>query len=225
MYDEKRGKVKDIHAWAKHMLRYHDGRFVNDQMFSLYVLNMLQRHTNNTQGNYFYRDENFLGASSRLPPTVEDLRDQVANGDYTYIKKLCYLAKGIRGSDSYWRGKTEELESWIDFHISRGHGPPTHFVTLSCAENWWPDLRRLMIELEKEAGRFDHADKLEANDFAAMCKSVKRFTVYVNEFFMKRARVFLDTVANEVMGIEHYWARVEFAPGRGQIHLHPLGIG
>ena len=54
-----------------------------------------------------------------------------------------------------------------------------------------------MIELEKEAGRFEHADKLSQNDFAAMCKSVKRFTVYVNEFFMKRARVFLDTVANE----------------------------
>ena len=225
MYDEKRGKVKDIHAWAKHMLRYNDGRFVNDQLFCLYVLNMLQRHTNNSQGNYFYRDENFLGASSRLPPTVEDLKAQVRNGDYTYIKKLRYLAKGIRGSDSFWRGKTEELESWIDFHISRGHGPPTHFMTLSCAENWWPDLRRLMIELEKKAGRSDHADKLAANDFPAMCKSVKRFTVYVNEFFMKRARIFLDTVAKEVMGIEHYWARVEFAPGRGQIHLHLLGIG
>ena len=94
VYDEKRGKVEDIHAWAKHMLRYHDGRFINDQMFSLYVLNMLQRHTNNTQGNYFCRNENFLDAPSRLPPTVEDLKDQVANGDYTYIKKLLLSGKG-----------------------------------------------------------------------------------------------------------------------------------
>ncbi len=26
------------------------------------------------------------------------------------------------------------------------------------------------------------------------------------------------------LGIEHYWGRVEFAPGRGAIHLHIVGI-
>jgi hypothetical protein len=82
-----------------------------------------------------------------------------------------------------------------------------------------------MIELERQAGNTAQVKLLEENDFAAMCKSVKRFTVYVNEFFMKRSRVFLDTVVKNAMGIEHYWARVEFAPGRGQIHLHLLGIG
>ena len=29
---------------------------------------------------------------------------------------------------------------------------------------------------------------------------------------------------SKALGIEHYWGRVEFAPGRGQIHLHMLGI-
>eukprot|EP00984_Skeletonema_dohrnii_P038118 scaffold40980_cov344-Skeletonema_dohrnii-CCMP3373.AAC.1 len=149
-----------------------------------------------------------------MPPTVEELQDQLRAGDMTYLNKLRYLAKGIRGSDSFWRGKTEELEAWIDFHISRGHGPPTHFTTLSCAENWWPDLRRLMIELEREAGNLTQVELLSKNDFSAMCKSVKRFTVYVNEFFMKRSKVFLDTVVKNALGIEHYWARVEFAPGR-----------
>ena len=58
-----------------------------------------------------------------------------------------------------------------------------------------------------------------------MCKSAKKHNLYVNDFFMKRSKVFLDTVVKNAMGIEHYWARVEFAPGRGQIHLHLLGIG
>ena len=225
VYDRKRGKVRDIHQWAKHMLRYQDGRFINDQMFCLYVFNMLQRHTNNSQGNFFYKNKHFLGASEGLPPTVEELQQQIQRGDLTYLYKLRYLAKQIRGSDSYWRGKTEELEAWIDFHISRGHGPPTHFITLSCAENWWPDLRRLMIELERKAGNESHVDLLEKGNFEAMAKSVKRFTLFVNDFFMKRSRVFLDTVMKNAMNIEHYWARVEFAPGRGQIHLHLLGIG
>ncbi len=34
----------------------------------------------------------------------------------------------------------------------------------------------------------------------------------------------MKTVMKEALGIDHYWGRVEFAPGRGQIHLHMLGI-
>ena len=82
-----------------------------------------------------------------------------------------------------------------------------------------------MIELERKAGNESHVELLEKGNFEAMAKSVKRFTLFVNDFFMKRSRVFLDTVVKNAMNIEHYWARVEFAPGRGQIHLHLLGIG
>ena len=110
---------------------------------------MLQRHLNNTQGNFFYKNDNFLG---RNPPTVEQLQEQMRRGNFSYLGKLKYFAKNIRGCDSFWRGKTAELESWIDYHIGRGHGPPTHFITLSCAENWWPDLRRIMVDLERQAG-------------------------------------------------------------------------
>ena len=101
--------MKNIQAWAKHLVRYHDGRFVNEQLFCLYALNMVQRHINNTQGNYFYKDDNWLGAGSGFLPTIEGLRTQIENGDYRFIKKLQYLARGIRGSDSIWRGKQEEL--------------------------------------------------------------------------------------------------------------------
>jgi hypothetical protein len=222
VYDPRRGKVKSLIDWAQHLLHYHDGRFLNDQMLVLYIFNMLQRHVNNTQGNYFYKNDNFLG---RNPPTVEQLQQQMRGGNFSYLGKLRYLAKGIRGSDSFWRGKTAELESWIDYHIGRGHGPPTHFTTLSCAENWWPDLRRLLADLERQAGNHSHAQLLLDDDFKAMCASAKRFNLYVNDFFMKRAKVFLDTVVKTALGIKHYWARVEFAPGRGQIHLHLLGIG
>ena len=45
-----------------------------------------------------------------------------------------------------------------------------------------------------------------------------------SNFFIKRAEDFLNTVGKEVFGIEHYWGRIEFAKGRGQIHLHLLAI-
>jgi len=34
----------------------------------------------------------------------------------------------------------------------------------------------------------------------------------------------MRTVLKDALGIEHYWGRVKFAPGRGQIHLYMLGI-
>ena len=57
-----------------------------------------------------------------------------------------------------------------------------------------------------------------------MQKASKKYPLFVNNFFMKRARSFMNTVLKDALGIEHYWGCVEFAPGRGQIHLHMLGI-
>ena len=34
----------------------------------------------------------------------------------------------------------------------------------------------------------------------------------------------MEGYAREILGIEHYWGCFEFAGGRGQIHLHILGI-
>ncbi len=41
---------------------------------------------------------------------------------------------------------------------------------------------------------------------------------------MKHAKSFMKTVMKKALQIEHYWGRVEFAPGRGAIHLHIVVI-
>ena len=64
----------------------------------------------------------------------------------------------------------------------------------------------------------------ENNDFTAAHKTSRKCPLFVNVFFMKRARSFMDNVSKDAFGIGHRWGRVEFAPGRGQIHLHILGI-
>ena len=97
-------------------------------------------------------------------------------------------------------------------------------MTFSCAENWWPDLRRLLEQLETSDGNKRDAELLRGNDFKAMKRSAKRYPLYVNQFFMKHVDKFMKTVIREALRIEHYWGRIEFAPGRGQIHLHMLGI-
>ena len=223
IWDNERGSPVDIRVWCKHLLKYYDGRFQRDQLFSLYAFNMIQRHDNNRGGNFFVNSPNFVG---KEPPSVEDLKRDVANGNTKYISVLQYFsASKIRGSDAFWRGKSEELKTWIDYHVAEKHGPPTMFVTFSCAENWWPDLMRLLCQMERKCGNEEQAKAIESNDATAIAKSAKRYPLLVNQFFMKRANLFMTTFAKKALGIKYYWARVEFEPGRGQIHLHLLGIG
>ena len=44
------------------------------------------------------------------------------------------------------------MYTWINHHIEAGHGPPNFFITLSCAEYLWPDIKRLIEERLKIAG-------------------------------------------------------------------------
>ena len=191
-------------------------------MFSLFVFNSIECHENNSEGSNFFSSGKFLGQN---PPTIKELQDKLAAGDNRYIQVLRYYCHSIKGSDNYWRAKTQELESWIQHHVSRGHGPPTFFITFSCVENWWPDLRRNLTQLERYAGNDLAVKALENNVFQAMKKAARKYPLFVNNFFMKQARCFMKEVMKEALRIDHYWGRVEFSPGHGQIHIHMLGIG
>ncbi len=137
---------------------------------------------------------------------------------------LRHFARNIRGGDNFWRSKTEDLKHWITHHIAHGNGPPTFFITLSCAENWWPDLKRLLGQLDENAKNYPRAEAIRNGCKISMANAARRYPLYVNDFFMKRAKSFLVTVVKKALGIDHYWSRVEFAPGRGGIHLHMICI-
>jgi hypothetical protein len=58
----------------------------------------------------------------------------------------------------------------------------------------------------------------------AMSNASWRHPLFVSKYFMRRAKSFMATVIKMALGIEHYWGRVQFAPGRGAIHLHIVAI-
>ena len=130
MYDMTRGKVS-IKDWGNHLLRYYNGRFLEDSLFGLFLYNTIQRHSSNSEGNFFLSSDQFIG---RNPPTIQELQRQVLQKNCRYISMLRYFARNIKGSDNYWRSHTDDLEQWINHHVGRGHGPPTFFITLLCAE-------------------------------------------------------------------------------------------
>jgi hypothetical protein len=140
IYDIERGEVP-IKEWGQHLLQYYDGQFLDDCLFGLSLYNVIQQHTNNREGNFFFDSDQFI---RKNPPTVEQLKRQLENKNTKYISMLRHFARKIRGSDNFWRSKTKDLQHWITHHIARGDGPPTFFITLSCAENWWSDLKHLL---------------------------------------------------------------------------------
>jgi hypothetical protein len=81
MYDLSCGKVS-IKDWGQHLLQYYDGRFLEDSLFGLSLYNTVQRHSSNSEGNFFPASDRFI---ERNPPTVQELQRQLQLKDTRYI--------------------------------------------------------------------------------------------------------------------------------------------
>lgn len=215
------GDVKDfpgkqLKDWGKLMLYYEDGRFAADSLFGFFALNYIIRNRNSSSGNWFIN--NF---QKNCPDTVEELKARIEAGDTSFINSLTYYSQRVKGSTSYWFKKRMELYSWINYHVENGDGPPTFFITLSCAEYLWKDVAKLIKERMTIAGEDVSRCYVGSEEFGGY---VNKYCIVVQEFFQKRVTTWLDTVGKDVFNIKHYWIRYEFAPGRGQIHAHLLAI-
>jgi hypothetical protein len=227
--DPERKNDIDVSNWAQHLLRQSDGRFAKDKLWGFFVFNYCQRYRNNSSGGFFVNSH-----INNPPKSLQELQEQLAAGDSSFINKLVWYSKKVRGSDSYWRQMKAELYTWIAHHIEAGNGPPNIFMTLSCAEYFWPDMIRLLEERTwiAEGKKLLGGKRVFGDgriiDFtenrADRNKAVNDHALTVQHFFIKRTEDFLNTVGKNLFGIEHYWGRMEFAKGRGQIHLHLLGI-
>ena len=127
------------------------------------------------------------------------------------MNHLTYWNKRIKGSNPYWFQKRAELHCWINEHMQLGNGPPAFFITLSCAEHFWPDVMRLF------------KDRLQFTDFdldtiyvgsPSLQQLINDCTIAIQEYFQRRVELWLSTVGKEIFDIKHCWARCEFAPGR-----------
>jgi hypothetical protein len=223
------GDICDYHKtetklgdWVERLLHYVDGRFAKDKMWCFFALNYTTRRRNQTQGRFFV--ENFYKDS---PSSLDELKERIRGGDWRYIEKICYFSNKVRGSAAFWRAKRAELYSWINYHVNEGHGGPTFFITLSCAEYHWPDIIRLLNDRQSHYPSSATAPEKKGKK-EAETKDIIRLAddlcIVIQEFFQIRVKEFLDTVGREILGIRHHWLRYELAPSRGQVHAHMLAI-
>ncbi len=215
------GDIKDVHKvpmsnedWCDLLVHYFDGRFEKDKMWCFYALNYLTQKKNDNSETYFVSGKFFTD----VPDSLDDLKNRISSGDLSWIERINYYSQNVTGSSSYWRSQRHRVNAWIDHHIEQGHGPPTFFMTLSCAEYHWPDVKRLLKErLEKGPGIPEDFDK-------NFVKYANEHTVVVQDYFQQRVKIWLETIGKHVFKINHYWLHFEFAPSHGQIHAHFIAI-
>jgi hypothetical protein len=206
-----------VSKWLKNLIFYYDGRFSRDPTFCFYALNFKQRYQNSSSGKFFI--DEFITANTHTD--LESLQQEVEKGNTQFIEKLIHFSSKIRGSSSYWRSKRFQVLSWINRMIEVGNGPPTLFITLSCAEHFWLDVKRL---LEDRLSYLPASDRPILSSKSDVMKAIKQYSIVVQEFFVKKVQHWMDTFAKEVLGVKHYFIRFEFTEGRGEIHAHILAV-
>ena len=123
------------------MLFYEDGRFAKDKIWCFYPLNNITRINNNKNASFYVKS-----GIKNAPKTLDQLKTDLKNGKTDFIDKIFVLNRKNRGSNDYWRSQRYQVHSWINYHIDKGNGPPDIFLTLSCAEYYWPDIIKLLEE-------------------------------------------------------------------------------
>jgi len=74
--------------------------------------------------------------------TVADLQERLARSDSSFINKLLYFGANLRGTAQYWHQRQRELRALVEFMVNETKGLPSFFMTGSCAEFYFPPLRR-----------------------------------------------------------------------------------
>src|SRR5688572_33427160 len=119
-------------------------------------------------------------AFSRRVPKLWNSQEEIKNGNTGWIDRLCYYSGQVAGSPGYWRAKRAEVYTWINHHIEAGHGSPNFFITLSCTEYMWPDIKRLIMDQFKFVG-------LDTPDLGkSFVQIVNDYTLIFQEYFQDR---------------------------------------
>ena len=205
---------KSLDDWAEHCIWWKDGRFAKHPFFKFVVMNIIQRGQARTQSTFF------VGARlGEAAPSVQELKEKVANRDESLLRTCISYASNIKGTDPYWYDRRKDLEAMVHFQIWRNNGLPSFFLTGSCAEFHWTPLIKLLKELLERKG--DTTTDI-VNDLFARRRVVKQYCNVVCDFFHKKTEMFIEHVLKPVYGVSDYYLRYEFAESRGQIHFHML---
>ncbi|CAG9773736.1 unnamed protein product [Ceutorhynchus assimilis] len=171
------------------------------------------------QDSRFQRNDYLFYALSmyeyyRLKSTIAACCKKVKCQDGKVEDVHLYL-RNLRGSSAYWKTALNELLAQI-----RCLGPPTYFLTFSCNDVNWPDMRKALLIADGRPN--DNPDDL---NLIQAQRLIENYPAIVSRHFMIRVNALMRFLRsdNEVLGgpLKDFWWRIEFQ-NRGSPHLHML---
>ncbi|KAK3932747.1 52 kDa repressor of the inhibitor of the protein kinase [Frankliniella fusca] len=184
--------------YFRHLLKYEDQRFAQHSSFRFFALNSILRWNALNDGNIFVKRHSVIANM-----TADELKKKIQE-DPSFIQKLMYQGKNIRGSKAFWKSRQKELTHMID-----DLGLPTLFLTLSAADYHWPDLFRILAP-DKDVNSLSEKERRLL---------IQQNPILVDQFFLKRVEAFFENFLIPKFNIKDYWFRVEYQH-RGSPNVH-----
>ena len=201
---ERRRKIRPS-EYYKYRLQNRDPRFRRDFEY-LHVAHFFKLERQVEAG--VYASLHLGKASAKL--SKGDFVKKVKEGSEELAADLSVAFAAQKGTAEYWNKQRANLNT-MDEEL----GPATWFVTLSCAEQEWMELRKYLLAANSD---WKNVSKMSTHELCA------KDPVTVSEFFHRRMQGFLDEVlighADGPLGmIDHYYWRLEYQ-ARGAPHVH-----
>ena len=139
--------------------------------------------------------------------SVKDFLSKVDSSDKETEANLLTVLQSVRGSKQFWFLKKSDLNCMI-----REYGPPTLFLTFSCAEYDSPDIAAYLHKVNDVPDNYPIGRVCSEDPISVSRKFSKKFHDFFNEVILK-GKV-LGTITN------FYWKK-EYQ-SRGTPHYHVL---
>ena len=123
---------------SKSRLLNKDDRFRKNAQYVLYLL--WQKEMREVSAGVY----NLLKSTRMERPSVSSLLQQARSSDEQHEANLSTMLQSVRGTKQYWFKRQSELKTMI-----REFGPPTFFLTFSCAEYEAVDIANYLRKLNK----------------------------------------------------------------------------
>ena len=188
-------KIGDAEYRASRLLHV-DGRFRRNQQYLFHLL------YDSDIKNLSNSISHMLRQTKHHASTVGDIISKIESGNRQLEANLSSLFGNMRGTRQYWYSRQTEVKCMMP-----EYGPPTWFITLSCAEYTWDNLHEHLKFMNHDV---KGVDKMTPGELSAPPTPVLVCRHYHNRIHAILRHLIL-TKDNPVLGeVQHYFWRVEY---------------
>jgi len=181
--------------YRHHLTHMKYQRFSNNSSFMYFLWNYGIKKLSMTTSSLFVK----RNVNETSNEDLEDTLHRLVQGDEVLFHRFSYWSQSIPGTPPFWFNKTKEMTAMVDFLPTL----PQYFFTFSFPDYHSPDLHKF-LGIDPSSNLY-----IQLKSNLALCL----------EYFWKKWQSFRDEVLGPILGMIHYYERVEFQ-ARGTPHIH-----